>query len=190
MASQGDAGPNDDSPKQEFAGPETRRQNERLIGAFLLAHNEVDFALTNVLLVISHRIRNDGSLDNLCCTGSFDQRLKYLEIMQVCEVLNIDADFSELRKINRIRNIICHGHYDEDPFSGDYSFIQQSHAVNKRQTNLSIDCVSQATERLQAIASTMRMYAECQHYVWPNGISLQEIRRSKGNAGAIDTSEF
>jgi hypothetical protein len=174
-----------EAPIQDMADPAIRQANEQALGAFIMAHNEVDFYLSLVLRKLTLRMRPDNTLREFC-KGHFIQRLNYLELLSAAEIINQDIDFKALRHINRIRNIVAHGYYEENIFDGEYILQEQKNFNNDRKTELRFDDISDYTKTLRKVASNLQMYGEFQHYIWPY------IPRNDGGIGQqdFDHSQF
>lgn len=173
----------------EMADPEIKKANEQTLGAFILAHNEVDYYLTRILDILTLRLRSDGSLSKFC-RGTFAQRLNYLELLLATDVANLDINFDILYQINRKRNIVAHGHYDENPFDGSYTIIESKNARDGRPTNFSINALDDDTAHLRSISSTMQMYGDFQHYIWPASALRQLNAQATSGEGGFDYSQF
>jgi hypothetical protein len=111
----------DDIP---FADRAIRTDYEAALGQFILAFNEVDYRLSQVIRSeLSHRGRED--LAATASKGSVTQRLATLEILASATPNGqlSAAPIARLRSLNTDRNNLAHGHFDQNPFDGSYWIV-------------------------------------------------------------------
>jgi hypothetical protein len=112
----------DDIPS---ADPAIRTEYEAALGRFILAFNEADYRLSQVIAAeLSERGRPD--LAATASKGTFAQRLEKLEVL-VSATKNpqlLALPVAKLRSLNGDRNNLAHGHFDQNPFDGSYKLIQ------------------------------------------------------------------
>jgi hypothetical protein len=111
----------DDIP---FADPAIRTDYEAALGQFILAFNEVDYRLTQVIRSeLSQRARID--LAATASNGTFAQRLLTLEMLASATPNGrlSASPITRLRTLNTDRNNLAHGHFDQNPFDGSYAII-------------------------------------------------------------------
>jgi hypothetical protein len=116
-----DAEEDDDIP---FADPAIRADYEAALGQFILAFNEVDYRLSQVIRSeLSRRSRTD--LAATASNGPFAQRVATLEILASATPNDrlSASPFARLRSLNADRNNLAHGHFDQNPFDGSYSIV-------------------------------------------------------------------
>jgi hypothetical protein len=116
-----DANEQDDIP---FADPAIRTEYEAALGQFILAFNEVDYRLSQVIRSeLSQRGRED--LAAAASNGPFAQRLGTLEILASATPNGrlSASPIPTLRSLNTDRNNLAHGHFDQNPFDGSYSIV-------------------------------------------------------------------
>jgi hypothetical protein len=111
----------DDVP---WADPSIRADYEAALGRFILAFNEVDFRLAQL---IRHEVAKRGCahLVAIATRGSFAQRVDTLELLiTACVTKAIETlPIARLRSISGDRNILAHGHFDQNPFDGSYIVV-------------------------------------------------------------------
>lgn len=140
---------NDDIP---FADPAIRTDYEAALGQFILAFNEVDYRLSQVIRSeLSKRKRED--LAGTASNGPFAQRLTTLEILaSATPTSRISASPTEkLRALNTDRNNLAHGHLDQNPFDGSYSIV-----LAKKAREYPADQVRSLAAELMQIAEWLR----------------------------------
>jgi hypothetical protein len=149
----------DDYDNQPYADPQIRTAYEAALGRLILGHNEVDHRLTNALKRVTDRLVSDNSLAQFA-TGTFDTRLRNLELFQkaIPDSGAVCVDVAALRRLNKIRNDVAHGHFDQDPFDGSFTLIGDGKGSGKRAKDYSIADLNQAAEDLKSIATTLRAY--------------------------------
>ena len=132
----------DDIP---WADPAIRKDYEAALGRLILAHNDVDLNLTRLLRRIIAHLGNSPVLQELT-KGSFAKRVENVRILQSIKPdLPLGGiDFKEIADLNSLRNIVAHGHFDQNPFQGDYELITNK----KTHSDFSTERLDAITERL------------------------------------------
>jgi hypothetical protein len=110
-----------------WASPEIQRDYEFALGGFMLAFNRLDNMLTAVLETSLIRI---GRLDLVkSCIGE-----NYARKILIFDLLKHSSEGPTLSPIPILllaelgahRNKLAHGHFEQNPFSGDYEIIAKS----------------------------------------------------------------
>lgn len=132
----------DDIPE---ADPAIRKDYEAALGRLILAHNEVDLHLTRLIERCLQQLGNPPELTRLK-SGSFAQRLDNLRMMNaISSDLKLNrVAFDDLSDLNGQRNIVAHGHFEQNPFMGDYVLIGKKQKYN----DYSADRLNNITRRL------------------------------------------
>lgn len=111
----------DDIP---WADPQIRINYEAALGRLILAHNEMDRHLTLLIEKCLEKLGHPPEHDRFRF-GRFTARLNNLRTLN-----NMSAglpiahvDFDGLEAVNGQRNIVAHGHFEQNPFMGDYILI-------------------------------------------------------------------
>lgn len=135
----------DDDAPQEWADPSIRRDYEAALGRLILAHNEADRNLTIIIKQCLKALGDPPALSTMT-HGNFAARLTNLGILQtLCPSFRISGiDVAALASINGDRNVVAHGHFEQNPFDGDYILI----GAKKNFTNYSTERLDKITERL------------------------------------------
>lgn len=127
------------------ADPAIRKDYEAALGRLILAHNDVDRHLTRLIECCLRKLGNPPELTRLK-SGMFAQRLENLRMLNaISSALNLHhVEFDELFNLNRQRNIVAHGHFEQHPYMGDYVLItnKQTHK------DYSTDRLDEIRERL------------------------------------------
>lgn len=147
-----------DEPEEPCADPAIRAGYRDALGRFIMAHNEVDFWMTGILTKAARMLAPDGSLDRLA-TGDFAERTTNLTLlMKTAPHLALgNVGNGRLSQLNGTRNILAHGHFDQDPWEGSFEIVNRKHRslTVQRQTNLNADSINKQAAELEQIASHM-----------------------------------
>jgi hypothetical protein len=111
----------DDIPS---ADPAIGTDYEAALGRFILAFNEADYRLSQVIAAELSK-RGNPDLGATASKGTFAQRLEKLEIL-VSTTKNHQLSglpVEKLRALNGDRNNLAHGHFDQNPYDGSYQLI-------------------------------------------------------------------
>jgi|GEM_PF-947577 len=141
-------GEEDNAP---FADPTIRLVYEAALGRFVLAYNEVDFRVSE-LIRFEFEERTRADLNQAMNRGSFLQRLDVLEILATCVPPLTNIPFARLRAIHGDRNKLAHGHFDQNPFDGSYAVVAKSKSLDYPSTR-----IGALADELALIAESMRM---------------------------------
>jgi hypothetical protein len=111
----------DDVP---WASPEIRQQYEAALGRFILAFNELDNLLTEIIETTLERLdRRD--LVKACIQQNFALKLLTLDLLKSSREGTAIADvpIPLMKQIAGERNTLAHGHFDQNPFDGSYDIV-------------------------------------------------------------------
>ncbi|NYF33681.1 hypothetical protein [Sphingopyxis sp. JAI108] len=143
---------------EPFADPAIRAEYREALGRFIMAHNEVDFWMSGLLTKAVKILDPDGGLDELAM-GDFSQRAANLTLlMKVAPHLALgNAGEGRLAELNGTRNILAHGHFDQDPYEGTFEIVSRRYKTltMRRLSNLNSKTINAQAEELEAIASHM-----------------------------------
>jgi hypothetical protein len=107
-----------------WADPTIRTDYEAALGRFILAFNEADYRLSQVIKAELSE-RGDPNLGETAAKGGFAERLEKLEILMSSaknsQLLTIPI--AQLKSLNGDRNNLAHGHFDQNPYDGSYKLI-------------------------------------------------------------------
>lgn len=134
----------DDDGPTEWADPAIRRDYEAALGRLILAHNEVDRNLTVLIQKCLTELGNPPGT-KLMTNGSFADRLAALAMLQLLPSLHLGGiDVTALKNLNGDRNVVAHGHFEQNPYAGDYVLIRAKQTFK-----------SYSAERLDKIAESL-----------------------------------
>lgn len=141
----------DDLPS---ADPAIRTDYEAALGRFILAYNEADYRLSQVIAASLSK-RGHTELAATAAKGSFLERLEKLELL-MSDAANKPLSglpVAKLRTLHGDRNKLAHGHFDQNPYDGSYKVIQAAKARDypvPRIRELAAE-LSQIAERLRTV---------------------------------------
>lgn len=146
----------DDDDAVPYADPKIRLEYEAALGRFILAHNEVDYRLAKALERVVLHLAPDRSLIRYA-EGTFDNRLRNLELFQRATPNSgaVNVDVAKIREINKIRNDVAHGHFDQNPFDGSFSLVGDGKGTGKKPNQYTTSQLDEATRALSDIASIL-----------------------------------
>jgi hypothetical protein len=127
-----DSGADEDYDDIPFASPEIREAYEVALGRFMLAFNEIDNRVTELIgTVLTRLARTD--LIKLCTNQTFFQKLIILDLLGESNegdgILNSDISLESMRDLAKHRNHLAHGHFDQNPFDGSYEVVSSKKNV-------------------------------------------------------------
>lgn len=114
----------DDTP---WASPEIRANYQAALGRFILAFNQVDDELTDVIATILRRLKRDDLVD-ACTRRDFSHKLLVLDLLKsTSEGQGIQSvPVAAMREVAGERNRLAHGHFDQNPFDGTYDVVTRN----------------------------------------------------------------
>lgn len=123
----------DDDPYYDdvpWADPSIRTNYEAALGRLILAHNEVDFRITKLIERCLKRLGSPQSMERLK-RGQLVDRLRALDLLKALPMrLEVErVDIEKLHQLNNERNIVAHGHFEQNPFDGDYVLIDEKRRI-------------------------------------------------------------
>ena len=113
-----------DDDSVPWASPEIRQQYEAALGRFILAFNELDNLLTEIIETILERLdRRD--LIKACAQRNFALKVLTLDLLKSSRegaaIANVPITL--LKQVAGERNTLAHGHFDQNPFDGSYDIV-------------------------------------------------------------------
>lgn len=148
----------DDGRDEPYADPAIRAAYRDALGRLIMAHNEVDFWLSGILAKAVRILAPEGALDELA-TGDFSARAANIELlMKVAPHLCLGGvGNGRLGELNGVRNILAHGHFDQDRYSGTFEIVNRKHKSlqQRRLNNLNAVSINAHASELEDIASHM-----------------------------------
>ena len=146
-----------DEPEFEdpSADPDIQTAYEAALGRFILTFNRLDSLATEVICTVLKRLgRRD--LEDACTTRDFWLKLLSLDLLKSSHegggLKNVPVDL--IREVAKFRNKVAHGHFDQNPFSGEYDII-----VKDKRHAFSTDDIESFTTKAEN-ASTALGYSQ------------------------------
>ena len=168
----------DDLPQ---ADPAIRTNYEAAVGRLILAHNEVDYRLTTVIRFAIAKLGGDSGLHRLA-GGMFAQRVDSLALLQAIPI-NLylgKIDCAQLRELNEQRNIVAHGHFEQNPFDGSYNLIGKRKYATQQQWSerqFPAERLDELSGLLGNLADTLRYVEACFCF---DGVEVEEPDHGDG----------
>jgi hypothetical protein len=122
-----DSDSDEDDEAIPFASPEIREAYEAALGRFMLAFNEIDNRLTELIDTILTRLgRTD--LIKQCTNQNFALKLLVMDLLKETSENDGISDISvkPMRELALHRNKVAHGHFDQNPFDGSYEVVSKN----------------------------------------------------------------
>jgi hypothetical protein len=127
-----------------WADAEIRRGYEAALGGCMLAFNQLDNLLGEVLKTVLVRLGREDMVDNCVRTADFNQRVRVLDLLkhttERAGITNINV--ADLRSVAGARNLLAHAHFEQNPFSGEYWLVNRKGETKGHYTSEQIDGVS------------------------------------------------
>jgi hypothetical protein len=135
-----------------FADPAIRIEYEAALGQFILAYNEVDYRLSQVIRAELSK-RGSKNLAGTAAKGFLTQRLEALELLATSSknLMLSPSSITRLRTLNTDRNNLAHGHFDQNPFDGSYWIVLKAKAAD-----YPVERIHALTSELTQIAGELR----------------------------------
>jgi hypothetical protein len=111
----------DDIP---WASPEIKANYEAALGRFILAFNQLDNLLTEIIETVLRRLQRVKA----CIQRDFSNKLLILDLLKSStEAQGIkDVSVAAMRAVAGERNKLAHGHFDQNPFDGSYDVVTKN----------------------------------------------------------------
>jgi hypothetical protein len=109
----------DDLP---WAGPSIQRDYEAALGGFLVRFNRIENAVNRLLRFSLARL---GRLDleRQTVRATLQTRVQNLCLLMLSFPTSAQVPSKEIEALSAIRNELAHGHFEQNPFAGDYEIV-------------------------------------------------------------------
>jgi hypothetical protein len=138
---------------EPWADPAIRLDYEAALGRFVIVFNEGDYYIGSIIrLELRARNRLDIAVSKV--PEGFAKRLELLDVLMSSSMvadlstLSLDA----LRSLNTSRNLVVHGHFDENPFDGSYKLISK-----QKEREFPIELLIELNHKLFEIVQKLRV---------------------------------
>lgn len=135
----------DDTP---WASPEIRESYEAALGRFILAFNQLDNLLSEVIETVLGRLgRKD--LVKKCSELNFSQKLLVFDLLKYSSegVTIADVPVDSMRSVAGERNLLAHGHFDQNPFDGSYAIVRKRKSIRDQYSVEKLEELSEQATR-------------------------------------------
>lgn len=103
------------------ANPAIQLEYEAALGSFVVAYNALDQRVGKVL---AYALGMLGRAQLAHLPRQFAGQVDLLDILGATKLLGLGAiDYEEIRNINRMRNFLVHGFFDQNPYDGSYIVV-------------------------------------------------------------------
>jgi len=137
-----------------WASPKIQAAYEAALGRFIVAFNRLDNLLTEVLETVLHK---NGRADLIapCTGGQFSLKLLVADLLKSSTHGGglKGVPIALMREIAVHRNRVAHGHFDQNPHSGEYAI------VGKKREKYSVESLDLQTVKATEAWTALR-YAE------------------------------
>lgn len=143
----------DDEDDTPWASPEIRANYEAALGRFILAFNQLDNQLTEIIKTVLRRLKRDDII-NVCTKKDFSTKLLVLDLLKSSpEGQGIkDVSIISMREIGGERNNLAHGHFDQNPFDGSYDVVTKKNI----RSSYSVEMLDQLTKKADGCWDELR----------------------------------
>jgi hypothetical protein len=114
----------DDSDEPPWASPAIQEAYEAALGRFLLSFNRLDNLLSEVIEVVLEQLGRQELIAR-CTHKDFALKLLVLDLLKTSTEGKPLADIpiDVMRQVAGERNVLAHGHFDQNPFDGTYEVV-------------------------------------------------------------------
>lgn len=158
----------DDDDQEPWADPAIRPAYEKALGRFLVLFNEVDDRMSALVTLALEDRQQSHLARKAAISAHFAQKALHLELLSGPGAKHdLDAaTFNEIRDLAKERNVVAHGHFDQNPFDGSFS-LRGRGEVKEFDTEM----LHVLSKRCDAVADKLNL--AMMHY-WMDEISTVE----------------
>jgi hypothetical protein len=117
----------DDSPS---ADPQIQKDYEAALGEFLVRFNRVENAIGDLIVHALSRLKRTELVDR-CRNAQLNLRLRNLELIMLAFPEVQKLPIGEISALAENRNSLAHGHFEQNPFSGEYEIVGKKGKAHK-----------------------------------------------------------
>jgi hypothetical protein len=116
--------PDYDDDGAPWASPEIQEAYEAALGRFLLAFNRLDNLMSEAIGRMLNALKRDDLIVR-CTHKDFAFKLLILDLLKTSTEGKVLADvpIDLMKQVAGERNILAHGHFDQNPFDGTYAVV-------------------------------------------------------------------
>lgn len=148
----------DDTP---WADPQIQIDYEAALGRFLVAFNRIDNEVSQLISTVLHLSERADLIEATTIRTDFARKLQVLDLLTLAKHSRqlSEAPIEEMRKIAGERNVVAHGHFDQNPFDGEYQLKGKG-----RYSDYSPKRLDSLTERCNKVWQKLRFVDACFHF--------------------------
>lgn len=105
-----------------FAGPGTQKAYEMALGRFLVAFNRVDNAVRIMVRQSLKELKQEAFWSEIRSHELLPQ-LRNLQMLSFGMAGFPDLPIEKIKALNNTRNVLAHGHFNQDLFSEEYTIV-------------------------------------------------------------------
>lgn len=136
-----------------WAPPEIREEYTAALGRFILAYNQLDYLLTQILTMALTKLGRD---DIISYKGREIQKQDFSSRLYVLDILKstsqgeglCDIPIKAMRDLSAERAVLAHGHMDQNPFDGTYTLVKGGQDKGPGYTSDRIDGLAKKADEL------------------------------------------
>lgn len=153
-----DDGWEDDVP---WADPQIQSDYEAALGRFLVAFNRIDNEVSQLISTVLHLSERADLIEPMTIRTDFARKLQVLDLLTLAKHSGQlgEAPIEEMRKLAGERNVVAHGHFDQNPFDGEYQLKGKG-----RYSDYSAKRLDGLTERCNKAWQKLRFVDACFHF--------------------------
>lgn len=112
----------DDIP---WADPQIQKDYEAALGAFLVRFNRIENMIARLVRHALSRLDRQDLL-NRSMSGPLKQRVQALDLILLAFPAFPKLPISGIDRLSAVRNSLAHGHFEQNPYDGDYEIVGKS----------------------------------------------------------------
>jgi hypothetical protein len=113
-----------------WASPNIQHDYEVALGKFVVTFNELDYLLGEIIQIVLARIDRRDLVEECAIKADFRVRRRVLDLLKHSTEGDglVSVPISSIKALGQERNILVHGHFDQNPFDGTYNIIAKRRA--------------------------------------------------------------
>lgn len=141
-------------------GSINKDEYQAALGEFLVTFNQLENLLNEVIVELLRRRQKDRLYRE---ADMFDRKLDQLELISLAFHPLHSPDYARLRHLNAERNILAHGHFNVDQFTGEISIIKARESKHKKGKNISPNYIKKLSQMATEAINDLWSYMP---YIW------------------------
>jgi hypothetical protein len=136
---------------EPFADPQIQKDYEAALGAFLVVFNAIENSVSD-LIHLALKKSDRKEIAKFINGDNFFRKLIVLDLLTIAQPRIASKMLIEkLRALGTERNNLAHGHFDQNPFDGNYQVV-----TNRKTRSIPIEQISKLTERAESACNELR----------------------------------